>query len=324
MQTIFRSTVLYALYIFSVLQVMHEALTKHDEKFCYATTMDTAIFKELLFRPVDSYKYNFGHVIIVGGSNGMIGAPLLAAKAALRTGAGLVTVASSEFVIDKIASQVNEAMMLSLSFDDQKAVDKLKTYIEARHVTVVVIGPGLSIDSATSAFTRKVIQSLTLPMVIDGGGFTALTQGLDILKTATSKSIILTPHSGEFSRLLEQSLPNEREKLEPIARSFAKTYHLTLLLKGQPSFVIQSGRRTYKNSTGNPGLATAGTGDVLAGMIGALLAQKCDAFAATASAAYLHGLAGDIAAEEKTQPGVIASDVIESIPAAFKIVQAML
>lgn len=254
----------------------------------------------------------------------MIGAPLLAARAALRSGAGVVTLASSQYVIDKLANQVTESLVLSLAYDDPGVLHKVLSYANERHVSVVLIGPGLSVDSATSVFTQSIIESLPFPIIIDGGGLTAVSKKSEVLTTAKSKSVILTPHTGELSRLVGHSLPKQRDQIEPIARQFAQAHRVTLLVKGQFSFIVQAGQKTYKNKTGNPGLATAGTGDVLAGMIGAMLCQQFDVFTSTVAATYLHGLAADLAVAAKTQPGLIASDVIDFIPAALCSIQKSL
>jgi ADP-dependent NAD(P)H-hydrate dehydratase / NAD(P)H-hydrate epimerase len=265
-------------------------------------------FERLLERPADSHKYQYGHVLVVGGSPGMVGAPLLSGMAALRTGAGLVTVAAEPAVTDKLERRVKEIMTLAL---DSSAV--LETFITDRKVSVIVIGPGLKPTPESDALLKRLLR-MKLPTIIDGGGLTLAKKHLDQLH----KAVILTPHTGEFQRLIDGELPEKRQELKPIVRRFAKTYEVTLVLKGQPTYVARPDGKVYENSTGNPGLATAGTGDVLTGVIAGLIAQNIEPEQAAEAAVYLHGLAGDIAAAQKTEPGMIAGDVIEALPEALR------
>ncbi|HXE09798.1 MAG TPA: NAD(P)H-hydrate dehydratase [Verrucomicrobiae bacterium] len=276
------------------------------------------IFAKLLKRPADSHKYRFGHVLVVGGSPGMVGAPLLTALAALRTGAGLVTIASQAAVTDKLERRVKEIMTLALSDDAEKALAELTDFIRQRKVSVVAVGPGLAVEPANRAFVERLVRTARLPLIIDGGGLSLLQHHLDWLDEAASKTIILTPHTGEFQRLINKKLPFNRSELKPLATSFTKTHHITLVLKGEPTYIAHPDGHIYENSTGNPGLSTAGTGDVLTGVIAGLIAQTIEPAEAAEIGVYLHGLAGDLAAAEKTEPGMIASDVIETLPAALR------
>ncbi len=279
------------------------------------------IFSKLLKRPENSNKYDFGHVLVVGGSPGMVGAPLLAAEAALRTGAGLVTIASRVDVTDKLEERVEEIMTLALSADVAEAVPTLLNFLKDRKVTVVVIGPGLALDANSSALLESLLNGVEVPMIIDGGGLGVLSQDLNLLDTPTPKSVILTPHIGEFQRLINEPLPKQRAELGPIATKFAQEYKITLVLKGHPTYVANPNGSRYKNKSGNPGMATAGSGDVLSGIIAGMISQGVDTQEAAEAGVYLHGLAGDMAAEQKTEPGMIASDIIEAIPLALKSVE---
>ena len=280
--------------------------------------MRREVFQQLLHRRADSYKYDYGHVLVVGGSPGMVGAPLLVGRAALRVGAGLVSIASSTDVADKLERRVEEVMTLALSLNPVEATETIRNFIKDRRASVLVAGPGLNKQS--EELVRNLVKSINLPMVIDGGGLAALIDHLEILKKSVSKNIVLTPHLGEFGRFFNKALPTKREDLKPIAQKFAKDNQVMLVLKGQPTFVAHPDGKLYVNNTGGPGLATAGTGDVLSGMIGGIIAQGIEPKQAVEAAVYLHGLAGDIAAKEKTEPGLIASDVIEAIPYALKTV----
>lgn len=265
--------------------------------------MDKEIFAKLLDRPADSHKYDYGHVLIVGGSPGMVGAPLLSGMAALRSGAGLVTIAAPAEVADKLERRVKEIMTLALPAD-------LKDFIKARKVSAVVIGPGLKPAPESAALLDQLIET-GLPLIIDGGA-------LDLIKDRSPKNAILTPHTGEFQRLIDEKLPQERAATKPVAVKFAQARSLTLVLKGEPTYVAHLDGSIYENPTGNPGLATAGTGDVLTGVIAGLIAQHVEPGQAAEAGVYLHGLAGDIAAEAKTEPGMVAGDVIDALPEALR------
>lgn len=263
--------------------------------------------RQLFKRPLATHKYDYGHVLVIGGSPGMVGAPLLAAEAALRTGAGLVTIASVDTVIEKVEKRIKEIMSLRLG--SKLSVAPIRKYIVSRKVNAIVLGPGLSRTSAANKFVQQVLTDFELPIVIDADALYALSQNLIILKQAArkNKNLILTPHEGEYNRLTKHS-PAE----------FAKEYNLHLVLKRNKTQVFHPDSSRYLNNTGNPGLATAGTGDVLSGIIAGLLAQDIPSVAASEGGVYLHGLAGDLAAKAKTQPGLIASDVITYIPSALR------
>lgn len=250
---------------------------------------------------MNSHKYDYGHVLVIGGSPGMVGAPFLSAMAALRVGAGLVTIASGAAVIDKLEKRVVELMTLALPTDKTKQF--LSSFIKDRKVSVVVIGPGTK-----SEFIEPLIEfvaSLDMPVVVDGGALGVLARRSDLIKP----HFILTPHAGEFKRF-NQANPAQ----------FAQKYGLVLVQKGQPSHVFGPTGQDYENDTGGPALATAGTGDTLTGLIAGIIAQKIEPYPAACAALYLGGRAADLAAADKTDAGVIASDIIDYIPAALKLV----
>lgn len=285
---------------------------------CYhGNGMTHEVIHRLLHRQSNANKYDFGHVLVVGGSPGMVGAPLLAGEAALRIGAGLVTVASSADVTSKLERRVKEVMTFALpdSQDVGATVDMLLSFIRRRHVTVVIIGPGLSESSAD--FVRTFLADLHVPVVLDAGGVAAFHGHLALLRDIASKNpaIIITPHTGEYEKLTMTVLPQDTRST---ITDFAKRYGVTVVLKGHKTLVVHPDGSSYENKTGNPGLATAGTGDVLSGVIAGLIAQGVAPANAAATGVYLHGLAGDLASAAKTEPGVIASDVIAALPIALK------
>ncbi len=200
------------------------------------------------------------------------------------------------------------------------AYKKIKDFISV--VDVLVIGPGLAQNKSTQALVRKIITNTRKPTVIDADALNALAGHLDCVKVSKYQRInelVLTPHPGEMARLAGLSIPQVQKNRSSAAREFARKYRVTVALKGQHTVVAGSNGKLYINRSGNPGMATAGSGDVLTGMIAAFLGQKLDAFSAAKYAVYLHGLAGDLAAGEKTQISLIASDIIAKIPEAIRI-----
>jgi len=273
------------------------------------------ILRTLLHRPRQANKYDFGHVLVIGGSSGMVGALYLAGKAALRSGAGLVTVASTAGVIEALNQRTVELLTLRLPKDVHEAAERVRVYIKRRHVSVVAIGPGMTPEFARLA--REIVGKIDLPVVCDASAVGTFNDHLELLKKAKN-DVFLTPHDGEFRTLAGVELPHVGAERQEIIQNFAEQYGVVLVAKGHPTLVVAPGGRAYTNTTGSPALATAGTGDVLTGILAALVAQHVPAFQAAELAVYLHGLAGDLAEKEKTEPGVIASDVIDKIPAALQ------
>jgi NAD(P)H-hydrate epimerase len=272
----------------------------------------------LLHRRPDAHKGDFGHIFILAGSPRFSGAAVLCSEAAMRAGAGLVTLGiprSLNNAIIKIKSK--EVMTLPLPETKEGTLSsgsykKIKDFIKT--IDILVMGPGLTQNKSTQGLIRKVISNINKPTIIDADGLNALVGHLNLLKGQK----ILTPHPGEMARLSGISIKKVQNNRKYIAQKFAKDYKVTLVLKGHNSVVADYKDNLYINKTGNPGMATAGSGDVLTGMIAAFLGQGWNSFSAAKYAVYLHGLAGDLAAKEKTQIGMIASDIIEKIPEAIK------
>ena len=271
----------------------------------------------LLHRSPEAHKGDFGHIFILAGSVRFSGAAVLCAGGALRSGAGLVTLGIPKSLITPVIKiKPKEAMILPLAETKEgtlslSAFRKLKDF--CKNISVLVVGPGLSQNKSTQALARKVISKINKPMVIDADGFNALSGGLKI-----PQDTILTPHPGEMARLLWVSVKKIQSERIKAAVTFAKRHRVILALKGHNTVVADYKGNLYVNKTGNPGMATAGSGDVLTGMIAAFLGQKLNAFEAAKYAVYLHGLAGDLAAREKTQLSLIASDIIDYIPKAIR------
>jgi NAD(P)H-hydrate epimerase len=200
-----------------------------------------------------------------------------------------------------------------------KAFKKVKDFV--KDADCLAVGPGLGRDKSTQALVRKIVDKVHQPMVIDADGLNALGGHLDLLRAKSHelRAIrILTPHPGEMSKLLGVSVKKVQGAREGIARKFAIEYKVILVLKGFQTVVADQTGNLYVNKTGNPGMATAGSGDVLTGMIAAFAGQGLDPFNAAKFGVYLHGLAGDLAAKEKTQISLIASDIIGKIPEAMR------
>lgn len=279
---------------------------------------------QLLHRKLATHKGDFGHIFILAGCAQYSGAALLCSAAAMRSGAGLVTLGIASGLLNAIIKKKPPEVILKSLPQTKQLTLSLKAYSQIKaflnKVDVLLIGPGLSRNKSTQNLIRRLIRIAEMPTVIDADGINAVCGRLNLLaKNKQQRQIILTPHPAEMSRLSGINVKNIQSNRQRIASKFARDYKLTLVLKGHRTVVADYQGRLYVNKTGNPGMATAGSGDVLSGMIAAFLAQGLSAFQAAKYAVYLHGLAGDLAAKEKTQIGMIASDIIEKIPRAIRI-----
>ncbi|MGA6827177.1 NAD(P)H-hydrate dehydratase [Nitrospira sp. NS4] len=271
-------------------------------------------------RRLSNHKGTFGHAGIIAGSVGKTGAAAMCAKAALRVGAGLVTVAIPTSMNAVLEAKLLEAMTMPMP--DTKAhtfaraaCDRLKAFITAR--TAVAIGPGLSTHPETVELTQALIKQLDRPAVLDADALNALA-GRATLLTECTIPPILTPHPGEMARLeTDATVQSVNADRIGTATRFARERGVYLVLKGARTVIARPDGLVAICPTGNPGMATAGTGDVLTGMMAGLLAQGLTSWDAACAATYLHGLAGDLAAEVNGQAGMIAGDVIEQIPHAL-------
>jgi hydroxyethylthiazole kinase-like uncharacterized protein yjeF len=271
-------------------------------------------------RDRDAHKGDFGHLLVIAGSLGKAGAAVMAAKGALRSGAGLVSVATPIGLVPIIQQQVFEAMCIPAgeSIDGTLGIGSEKELLNASGtMSACAIGPGLTTHYETVQVVKDLIQRITVPMVIDADGVNALAGNPGILLKAKAP-VVLTPHPGEMARLLGVSAADIQRDRINVAQGFAEEYGVTLVLKGAGTVIATPQGDVFINSTGNPGMATGGAGDVLTGMIGSMLAQGYGPTRAACLAVYLHGLAGDLAAGEKGEAGMIAGDVIEKIPEAIK------
>ena len=274
-------------------------------------------------RTAHAHKGDAGKVLIIAGSRGKTGAAALAGEAALRAGTGLVTVATAQSAQPAVASRlIAECMSEGLaetssgSVSDTALDEALKLATER---DVVALGPGLgSAEEATRNFVRELITKRNRPMVIDADGLNALVGWTEHLQGTAELPIILTPHAGEMARLIGKTTQEVAENRLQTAQDFARTHQVIVLLKGSRTIVAAPDGEVYVNPTGNAGMATGGSGDVLTGILAGLLAQKRDdALGATLAGVYLHGLAGDLAAQEMGMRALIASDITHHLGAAF-------
>ncbi len=266
----------------------------------------------------DANKSQCGRVFILAGSKGMIGAATLSAMGALRSGTGLVTVGTADTEQSVLATKLTEAMTVGfVSVSGQVGLlDKEKIKEMAEKSDAFVIGPGMGRNEETQKLILWLIENVSAPMIIDADGLNALSLNIDILKSRKDITI-LTPHEGEMAKLLGISSEKVKNNREEIAKEFAQRNNVVLLLKGKDT-IVTDGNEIFINPTGNSGMATGGSGDVLSGVLGSLVAQGMNGYEAGVLGAYIHGLAGDIGTADKGKMGLIASDIAENLPYAIK------
>jgi ADP-dependent NAD(P)H-hydrate dehydratase len=267
-------------------------------------------------RPDDSHKGSFGHVLVVAGHRGMSGAACLVGLGALRGGAGLVTVAVPAGVLPIVAAVEPSYLTLPLPEDEEGrisrgALERLDHV--ATRPSALAVGPGIGQSAELTGIVSRLFSTFERPAVFDADALNLLAASGAALSARKREREhvfprVLTPHPGEFARLTGTTTVTVQKNRESLAVEFAARHQLVLLLKGYHT-VITDGQRVAINTTGNSGMATGGSGDVLTGIIAALLAQGMEAFEAAQLGAYLHGLAGDLAAESLSKPGLIASDL---------------
>ena len=260
-------------------------------------------------RSAESHKGDFGRVLVVAGSPGKTGAAHLAGMSALRSGAGLVTVATAAscqpIVATMAAEYMTEPIADTVDGLDPRAVDRLLDLTS----DVIALGPGLGRGRDTQAFVRSLVYRATLPVVIDADGLNAFIEDPDALAGRDGRPVVITPHPGEMGRLVGMSPDEVQANRLEIARDFAVAHHIYVVLKGHRTLIGTPDGTVFINPTGNAGMATGGTGDVLTGMIAAWIAQLLDAEAACKLAVYLHGMAGDLAEADEGEVAMTAGDV---------------
>jgi hydroxyethylthiazole kinase-like uncharacterized protein yjeF len=286
-----------------------------------------------------SHKGTYGHVLIVAGSRGKTGAALMAAKACLRAGAGLVTLGVPESLADVFQSRVTEEMTLPLPVKGDGTLSRKASRIILDFLKgtahLLAIGPGIGVSTEIELIMKDLVKHSSSPIVIDADGINSLKGQKGIFSKA-SVPVILTPHPGEMARLLHDNRRKGTTKKDSYSKSpdrgirrsieqngittalsFARDTKTYLVLKGVPTIIATPDGKAFINATGNPGMATGGTGDVLTGMIAGFLSQTMNPLSSCMLGVFMHGLAGDIAASEKGMHPLIATDIIQNIPAAF-------
>jgi hydroxyethylthiazole kinase-like uncharacterized protein yjeF len=276
-------------------------------------------------RPVDSNKGNYGHVLVAGGSLGKAGAAAMAGLSALRTGAGLLTIATPKSVLATVAGFHPELMTEPMPETDSgsfaaSAFNPLKALAKGK--SVLAIGPGISRAPETAALVRSLVAGAEIPVVLDADGLNAF-EGCTEELNGKGRLLVITPHPGEMARLAGCSIADVQKDRLGTARKFAREHELIVVLKGHRTLVVQPEGEAWVNMTGNPGMSTAGTGDILTGIVAAMIAQgqyaknPKDALMAVCAAVHLHGLAGDTVYASKGEHSLIATDLLWGLPEAF-------
>jgi NAD(P)H-hydrate epimerase len=275
-------------------------------------------------RPPESNKGSYGHVLVVGGSLGKAGSVAMVGMSVLRVGAGLSTVATVKSALGTVAGFHPELMTEPLpetnagtiSADAQDRIEEL-----AKGKRVLAIGPGISRQLEASGLVRALVTKIQLPMVIDADGLNAFEGRTDELN-GKGRTIVITPHPGEMARMIGSSIADVQKDRLGAARKFAREHDLIVVLKGHRTLVVRPDGESWVNTTGNPGMATGGTGDILTGMVAGMVAQHPkDAYKATLAAVHLHGLAGDVMQESVGEHSLVATDLLRGLPEAFRRTQ---
>jgi len=273
-------------------------------------------------RAPDANKGQFGRILIVAGSRGMSGAAVLCGSAALRAGAGLVRVATPAEIQPIVAAGNPCYTTAALPQDTEGRLAlasqaPLTSLFEGQDVAA--IGPGLGQSDELRRLLPSLLAAFSKPMVIDADALNAFVGQTDLLRAKEAPRII-TPHPGEFARLLQTDIKTVQARRRELAAEFAVKQNLIVVLKGQGT-IVTDGRRVYPNTTGNPGMATGGTGDILTGVIAALIGQRLPPFEAAQLGVHVHGLAGDLARDQIGEVSLIATDLLDFLPPALRRLQ---
>jgi NAD(P)H-hydrate epimerase len=268
----------------------------------------------------NSNKGDYGKIFIVAGSTGMTGAATLAGLAAIRSGSGLVTVGIPKALNAIMEVKLTEVMTFPLEDEGRGTLSHscIHQIIEKMNkADVMVFGPGLSTDASIPDILKDVLKQSDIPIIIDADGINALAKNINVLKECKCP-VVITPHPGEMSRLTGLGIQHIQANRIETARNFAKDWNITVVLKGARTVVALPDEEVFINCTGNAGMATGGTGDVLAGIIASLAGQGLGVSKAAIAGVYIHGLAGDISAETRGEHGLIATDLIEALPSVIR------
>lgn len=281
-----------------------ETITKKAVKSCFVK------------RSVNSHKGDFGHQLNICGSYKMCGAAVISAKAALKTGVGLLKCVFPKSIYPVMTSHLIQPLFAPMSENEEKTFSMGSlTHIlkELTWADSVVLGCGIGNNDDTQVLTNQIIRECGVPLVLDADGINCILPNIDILREAHS-DVVVTPHPAEMARLINENTVYVQQNRIAVAKAFANEYGCTVVLKGANT-VVTNGDEVFVNTTGNPGMAMGGTGDMLSGMIGSFIAQGVSAFDSAKCAVYIHGLCGDITAKELSQHGMAVDDMLELLPA---------
>jgi ADP-dependent NAD(P)H-hydrate dehydratase / NAD(P)H-hydrate epimerase len=271
-------------------------------------------------RPAESNKGNYGHVLVVGGARGKAGSVAMAGISSLRAGAGLATVATAKSALATVAGFHPEVMTEALPETRQGSISASAIRLIgslAQGKSVLAIGPGISRVPETSELVRTLVASSTIPVVLDADGLNAF-EGCTEELNGKGRVLVITPHPGEMARLAGSSIPDVQKDRLGVARRFAREHELIVVLKGNRTLVVQPDGEAWVNTTGNPGMSTGGTGDILTGMVASMIAQNPKSvLLAVCAAVHLHGLAGDVMRESVGEHSMVATDLLRGLPEAF-------
>lgn len=276
-------------------------------------------------REKNSHKGSFGRVGIIAGSTGMTGASYLSTMAALRTGSGLVYAIVPRGIEDIISIKLVEAIIKPVEDDGTSHFTK-NSYNDIKKIIkdmdVIALGPGIGVDEERIGLVKQILLNFDGPIVLDADGINCLSKAevSSILLNRKAKTVI-TPHLGELSRILNFSIKEVQENLTEYSKLLSGKYNIITVVKGANTIVVDGNEEIYINSTGNPGMATAGSGDILTGIISSLIGQGIDPYEAAVLGVYCHGLAGDLAKKDKGEYGMISRDILDNIPYSIKNVE---
>ena len=289
--------------------------------------IDDELIAELLpKRKPDGHKGDFGKLLLLAGSTGYTGAAALSSLAAARSGCGLIKLGCPVTLQPVLARKLTEVMTVGLPDVGKRGALALRGLGEIKKLIdlhdALAIGPGLGLHHETKELMHRLVALLDKPTVIDADGLNAFAGGSVLIKNRKSSlPLVITPHPGEFARLTGQSVPDDIQERIQLVIETARALNVVLVLKGSPTLIGSADGRCYLNPTGNSGMAKGGSGDVLTGMIGSFLAHGCRPLDAAIVSVYLHGVAGDFAADSLTERAMVAGDIIAFLPAAFKFVE---
>ncbi|MTI68169.1 MAG: NAD(P)H-hydrate dehydratase [Firmicutes bacterium] len=300
----------------SVIATKEKNIVNEDKNFYY--------LKDILpKRNKRSHKGNYGRIGIIAGSKGMTGASYLTSTSSLKSGGGIVYALIPESLNNILESKTVEIITKPITDNNKghfilSSIKEVKKLIE--NYDALAIGPGIGVDIERTKFIKKILKDTKKTIVLDADGLNCISKEADILLKRKDETVI-TPHPGELSRLLDKSISEIQNNREKYAKETSKKFNVITVLKGSETIITNKKGETFINNTGNPGMATAGSGDVLTGLITSFIAQGISPYNAAILGVYLHGLAGDIAALDKGEYGLTAMDIIDNIPYAIKLME---